>query len=131
VRNTRPPLRQTQRQIAVGFQPFAISAASEGDSRVIRIEGELDLADCPRLERALEEAEASDAARIVLDLEKLTFIDVAGLHSLLNASRRSPSNGGRLRMTRASREVEQIFRLTALDISLLFVAGDCAQIGSA
>lgn len=36
---------------------FAISAAEDGDTYVIRVEGELDLAGCPRLEHALREVE--------------------------------------------------------------------------
>jgi anti-anti-sigma factor len=100
---------------------FAIAAAKEGDSDVICVEGELDLSECPRLERALQKAEASRAIRILLDLEKLTFIDAAGLGVLVMARHRSVSNGDRLRVTRGRGNVADMFHLTALDTVLPFI----------
>ncbi len=100
---------------------FAITAAKEGGAYVICVEGELDLFECPYLERELREAEASHALRILLDLEKLTFIDAAGLSVLVMAWHRSISNGDRLRVTRGRGNVADIFRLTALDTVLPFI----------
>ena len=97
---------------------FEVGATTEGDTSVIRLIGEFDLSQCPRFERALLESESSDAGRTVLDLEGLTFIDAAGLHALLAASRRSAGDGGRLRMTPARGEVAEMLRLTALDLTL-------------
>jgi anti-anti-sigma factor len=62
-----------------------IKVAKEGDTYVIRVEGELDLFERPRLERALRKAEGSHVTRILLDLEELTFIDAAGLSALVSA----------------------------------------------
>jgi anti-sigma B factor antagonist len=100
---------------------FAITAAKKGDSYVICVEGELDLFECPRLEHALREAEASHATRISLDLEKLTFIDAAGLSVLVMAWHRSVSNGNRLRTTSGRGSVAYVFHLTALDTVLPFI----------
>jgi anti-sigma B factor antagonist len=88
------------------------------DACWIRIRGELDLAGCPGLELVIGEAEQTQARRIILDLEQLRFIDSAGLGALLNASRRSASNGGRLRITPGTGHVADMFRLTALDKTL-------------
>lgn len=100
---------------------FGITTARMGDSYVVCVEGELDLSDCPRLERALQKAEASDATRILLDLEKLTFIDAAGLSVLVMARHRSARNGDRLRVTLGRGNVAEMFHLTALDTVLPFV----------
>lgn len=100
---------------------FAIDAAKEGDVFAIRVKGELDLFECPRLERALREAEASHATRILLDLEELTFIDAAGLSVLVGAWHRSVTDSNRLQVTRGKGSVADILRLTALDIVLPFV----------
>ncbi len=99
---------------------FEVSAAQEGDTFVIRIEGELDLAQRPLLEQALAESDASESRWVLLDLDQLTFIDAAGLHALLAASRRSAANGNRLHLTRGSGEVAEMFRLTALNLTLPF-----------
>ncbi len=100
---------------------FAISAAKKGDAFVICVGGELDLFECPRLESALREAEASQVTRILLDLEGLTFIDAAGLSALVSAWRRSSADGNRLQVTRGRGSVADIFHLTALDKALPFV----------
>lgn len=95
-----------------------IDAAREPDAYVVRVQGELDLAGCPDLDLALREAEQTQAGRIILDLEELTFIDAAGLGALLNASRRSASNGNRLQLTRGKGHPAEMFRLTELDKAL-------------
>jgi anti-sigma B factor antagonist len=92
----------------------------EPDAYVTRVEGELDLAACPDLESALAHAERSRPDRIVLDLDRLSFIDAEGLQTLLDASRRSASNGSRLRLTRPRGHVARMFRLTMLDVTLPF-----------
>jgi anti-anti-sigma factor len=73
------------------------------------------------LERALRDAEASQAVRILLDLEELTFIDAAGLSVLVAAWRRSRTGENRLRVTHGKGSVADMFRLTALDLVLPFV----------
>jgi anti-sigma B factor antagonist len=109
---------------------FAITAAKKGDSYVICVEGELDLSGCPRLEHALREAESSHAIRVLLDLEKLTFIDAAGLSVLVMAWHRSMSNGNRLGVTRGRGNVADMFHLTALDTVLPFAINGYAGDGS-
>lgn len=99
---------------------FAISAAQDDGTYVIRVEGELDLAGCPRLEHALREAEVSHAIRILLDLEELTFIDAAGLNVLVAAWHRSMTDSNRLRVTPGRGTVADMFGLTALDLVLPF-----------
>jgi len=94
----------------------------ESDAYVIRVEGELDLFERPRVERALREAEASHATRILLDLEGLTFIDAAGLSALVLAWHRSVADGNRLQVTRGRGNVAGMLHLTALDRVLPFIA---------
>ena len=97
-----------------------IDAAPQRDAYVIRPEGELDLAGCPDLESALADAERSQVDRIVVDLDRLSFIDVCGLKTLHAASRRSWDDGNRLRLGRAGGQVNFMFRLTMLDLALPF-----------
>jgi anti-sigma B factor antagonist len=99
---------------------LTIKVADEPDAYVIRVAGELDLPGCSDLEAALAEAERSRGEQIVVDLDGLRFIDACGLHTLLAASRRSASNGSRLRLTRGTGEVARMFRLTLLDLTLPF-----------
>ena len=102
--------------------PFcSIRTSEEGRARVVHVEGELDLFDCPGLDRALLDAEGSHATLVVLDCDELRFIDAAGLHSFFAASVRSASDGDRLRITRGGRGVAKMFELTGLDAVLPLV----------
>jgi anti-sigma B factor antagonist len=100
-----------------------IDAGLSSKSYVIRLRGELDLSGCRELELALVEAERSAAARILVDLEELTFVDASGLNVLLTAGRRSALDGSRLRITPGNGQVARIFRLTALESTLPFTNG--------
>jgi anti-anti-sigma factor len=103
-----------------GSPRLALDGAQIGSVYTVRLSGELDLSDCERLERALREAEASNAKLIVIDLDRLIFIDSTGLQTILRAARRNERDGGRLRITRGAGEVAKVFRLTALDLVLPF-----------
>ena len=95
-----------------------ISAAHQPDAYVIRVQGELDLGGCTDLDLALKRAEESRAERIVVDLEELTFIDSSGMGALVEASRRSASNGNRLELTRGTGHPAKTLRMTGLDQAL-------------
>lgn len=97
------------------YPTLAIDAARDFDHYVVRIRGELDMAGCPALELALQQAEWSDADRILVDLEELRFADASGLSVIMNAGRRSADNGDRLRITGGKGQVARILRLTTLD----------------
>ena len=97
------------------FPFLSIDAEHQSDAYVVRIVGELDLSGCAEFDLALEAAEQSQAGRIVIDLEELTFIDSIGLRTLLQASRRSASNGNRLQITHVEGHPAKLFRLTGLD----------------
>ena len=99
---------------------FQIEAAYDLNDYVVRVQGELDLATCPELERALAEAETTEAPRISLNLEQLTFIDSSGLNLLLTAGRRSAANGDRLRITHGNGQVAKMFQITGLEAMLPF-----------
>jgi anti-anti-sigma factor len=98
-----------------------IEAGQEGDEYVVRLIGVLDAASCRTFNEALEQAERSDATMILLDVNRLVFIDSSGLQAILAAKRRSDVDSNRLRLTRGTGHVADMFRLTALDHVLPFV----------
>ena len=92
------------------------------DAYVICVGGELELNELSNLTPALAEAKASDADRIVLDLDELTFIDSAGLETLVRAHRRGDA---RLTFTRGAGHVAEMLRLTALHLTLPRASSQC------
>jgi anti-sigma B factor antagonist len=98
---------------------LTIEVGLSEDSYSLTLHGVLDLSTSNRLEEALDAAMFSDATRVMVDLDGLDFVDSTGLATILRATRRADGTG-RLKMTRGTGEVAQLFRLTALDLVLPF-----------
>jgi anti-sigma B factor antagonist len=98
---------------------LTIDVGRSHDDYELTLSGVLDLSSAARLEAAIDAALITDAQRVRLDLDGLEFIDSTGLATIIQATRRVDGNG-RLRMTRGTGDVAQLFRLTALDLVLPF-----------
>ena len=92
--------------------PLRIEAYREGDVTRLALDGELDLASAPELERELREAEESGATRIVIDLGGLGFMDSTGLQALLRARKRASAAAYELVLRRGPHQVQRVFELT-------------------
>jgi anti-sigma B factor antagonist len=87
---------------------------------VVALEGEFDLCAAPELEQILNRVAATDASSIVVDLDRVSFMDSAGVHVLLQFSL-APASGARLALTRGSRQVQRLFEITGVERYLPFV----------
>ena len=77
--------------------------------------GELDVQNVEIAEAALRLAEEAEGAlEIVLDLERLTFIDSTGIAWIIAAMRRNAVDGDRLRATGTTPAVERVFQMTGI-----------------
>jgi anti-sigma B factor antagonist len=90
-----------------------ITSRSEGVVRVVEAEGEVDLVTAPALRTALTNAlDESSEGPCVLDLTGVTFLDSAGLTTLIEVNQRAQS----LRVVVGSnRPVIRPIQLTGLD----------------
>lgn len=90
-------------------------------SLVLAVQGELDIVTSPLLDEALARARDTDAARIVVDLMGVSFIDSTGLHVLI---RHAGMEGGRarLRLTMGSPQTERVFEMSGAAEYLPFLA---------
>ena len=84
---------------------------------LLRASGDLDAYTAPGLRAGLHEATDGngDVELVVVDLQATTFIDSAGLGTLVGAHRRMRERGGRLRIVRPPALVSRAFELTGLD----------------
>lgn len=90
------------------------------DEHVIALIGELDLEGADRVNQELLRVEATDAARIVLDLSNLGFVDSSGVRLIIEAHARSRADGDRLALTPGPPTVQRVFELTGVDDRLPF-----------
>ena len=70
------------------------------EARFVSLHGELDMANAKALEDELSRIEATNVARIVLDLGELEFIDSTGLAVIVRADARARKDGHGLRLLR-------------------------------
>jgi anti-anti-sigma factor len=91
---------------------FACTATHGGlDAAWVQVVGELDLATAPELARTLHESQQL-AHLTVLDLRELSFMDSAGVHTIVNASLRARKTGRRLVLVRGRPNIYRLFTLT-------------------
>ena len=83
---------------------------------VVRLGGRLRLDDgVNALREAVREALRQEQAEMVLDLRQVTDIDSSGLAELLSSRAAMEARGQRLRLTRVSKPVRNVLRITRLD----------------
>jgi anti-sigma B factor antagonist len=110
-----------QRDVRAGVLNLRI--ADDGGRRLIRLSGELDLANAASLETELDRVLGDGGGEIVVDLEELSFIDSTGIALLINAISRDGDNG-RLRFVPSKGlAVQRVLRATGLEERLPFVDG--------
>jgi anti-anti-sigma factor len=85
----------------------------DSDCREIALEGELDLAVADRLSEGIERA-AAERDRIVIGLERCTFIDSTGIAVIVKAHRELAEQGRRLAVYGATSQVLRILSITGL-----------------
>ena len=98
---------------------LVLRSERDGDTHILELLGELDIAGAPALDEELERVEATDALSIVVDLRGLEFIDSTGLRLLVMAADRCRDNG-RLALLRGPDPVHRVFELTDLVSRLPF-----------
>lgn len=91
---------------------LTIDSRGGSDAVTLLIQGEIDLASAPALERELREAESSMPRRIVLDLTGLEFIDSAGIFLLFRAQKRASAAGHSFALTEVPAQAKRLFGLT-------------------
>jgi len=79
---------------------------------VLRLSGELDLANATRLQVELERLEIQADSTVVLDLRAIEFMDSSGLRALLAAQEEIEQRGAACAVTRGSEQVERLLRVT-------------------
>jgi len=95
------------------IEQLRIDVRREPDRVVIALEGELDMASAPLLQKAIESADLDDGM-VVLDLHDLQFIDSTGLRVILAARKLCSERNQELAVTHSSQQVERLLSVTGV-----------------
>jgi anti-sigma B factor antagonist len=82
---------------------------------VVAPTGRLDVAGAPALKDAIGEALKNGQARVVIDMEGVSFVDSTGLGSVIAALKQIRSSQGDLRLAAPNQQVRVVLELTTLD----------------
>jgi len=92
-----------------------ISTEHIGDVCEIKLNGEIDVYTAPRLKEEIVALIESGCSNVIVDLEKVAFIDSSGLGVLVSALRRARERDGAVRIVCTRENILKIFRITGLD----------------
>jgi anti-sigma B factor antagonist len=114
----------------VSSSPFEVTIEQRGGAVHVVMAGELDISTAMRLEDELHRIEADGPALIVLDLQRLSFMDSTGLRLLITADARAREDGRKVAIVQGNEMVRRVLRLTRLDERLHIVEDPGALAGT-
>jgi anti-sigma B factor antagonist len=93
---------------------LGLSVRHHGDLATIHIRGEIDLATCPLLQAIVVDLVDRGCHQLIVDLERVSFLDCAGIRVLVDARRRVQEQGGSVRLVRPGPLVCRVLALTGM-----------------
>lgn len=90
---------------------------------VVVVEGQLDVATAPQLRQTLIEVAFSEDHRLVVDLDRIEYLDSMGLGVLVGALKRARTHDGDFVIVCANTRIRRLLSLTRLD-EIIEVADD-------
>jgi anti-sigma B factor antagonist len=99
---------------AGGLVDLSLSTRSEGDRTIVEVGGEIDVYTAPRLREQLVDLVADGKYHLVVDMERVDFLDSTGLGVLVGALKRVRNNGGELALVCTAPRIRKVFEVTGL-----------------
>jgi anti-sigma B factor antagonist len=99
-----------------------IGTREESDRIILSLQGELDMANAPLLQGAIESDQLAGTATVVLDLQELTFLDSTGLRIILSARELCWRRGQEFAVTPGSPQVQRLLSVTGVGEHLRTIA---------
>ena len=107
-----------QAQPAVTDEPasplLTIDVSEHGTPAVVTASGEVDLATVGQLSSVLADTIQAGAAELLVDLERVSYLDSTGLGALVGAHKRLAASGGRLVVRCTQPRLLRLFAITGL-----------------
>src|ERR687887_10224 len=91
-----------------------LETTKQGDADVVSLRGEIDVYTAPRLRQALIDLVEGGSKDIVVDMDKVDFLDSTGLGVLVGGLKRVKSNEGEMKLVVTQDRITKIFDITGL-----------------
>jgi anti-sigma B factor antagonist len=94
--------------------PLVLTVENYDSTLLVRLGGDLDLATVGRVTAALDQLKIERTTRLILDLQELSFLDLAGLRTILHANERCKKHQIRFAVIKPRGLASRIFTLTSV-----------------
>ena len=91
-----------------------LETSTQGNTSVITLRGEIDVYTAPRLRQALIDLVSQGSTDIVVDMDKVDFLDSTGLGVLVGGLKKVRAHDGSLQLICTQDRLLKIFRITGL-----------------
>jgi anti-sigma B factor antagonist len=91
------------------------SITDNEETKVLRIDGELDALSCSELRPTLDALARNPVHRIMVDLSELKHLDSSGVGALVSLYKNARATGGSVRFVGVANQPLRIFKLLHLD----------------
>ncbi len=88
-----------------------INTAKEGNICILNIEGRLDAATSPQLEKEIKSMLEGGEINFVMELSKLEYISSVGLRVLLMTTKKAGAAGGKVTLCALQEHVQEVFEI--------------------
>jgi anti-sigma B factor antagonist len=94
---------------------LSVSSSEQDGVTIVHVAGEIDVYTAPLLREVLDKQIAEGRTDLVVDLEKVTFMDSTGLGVLVGRLKLVRGQNGSLRIVSAEERILKVFSITGLD----------------
>ena len=91
------------------------SLRHQGDIPVLDVVGEIDIYTTPQFKEAVSEAIDQNKPAIVINMEKVTYMDSSGFGTLLSATKRLRPVDGALYLSGCNEAIQRMLQITRLN----------------
>ena len=104
----------TPRMAAGGLVDLKLGHYSKDGIEVVTVEGEIDIYTAPRLRELLIDLAGKNSYQLIVNLDKVGFLDSTGLGVLVGGLKRVRPHDGSLDLVCTRERILKIFRITGL-----------------
>jgi anti-sigma B factor antagonist len=92
-----------------------VETSRRGEASVLTLRGEIDVYTAPRLRQTIVDLVDGGAAHIIVDMQKVDFLDSTGLGVLVEGLKRIKGKDGTLSIVATHEKILKIFDITGLN----------------
>ncbi|MBL7071637.1 MAG: STAS domain-containing protein [Candidatus Omnitrophica bacterium] len=92
-----------------------IKVEEKNGIKVCSAEGDIDINSSPQVKKAFDKLVQARSEKVVINLQKVAYIDSSGLATLVEILKNFKNAGGKLKLCSLSNKVKSLFEITKLE----------------